>query len=62
MCATIPEASYQCQQDSFAFYQRENSDRYICHKTGPGHSDFSEPYPVYLEPSNHLRWQNLFVC
>ena len=30
---------------------------YICHKTGPGHSDFSEPYPVYLEPSNHLRWQ-----
>lgn len=30
---------------------------YICHKTGPGHSDFSEPYPVYLEPSNSIRWQ-----
>ena len=30
---------------------------YICHKTGPGHSDFSEPYPVYLEPSGSVRWQ-----
>lgn len=23
---------------------------YICHKTGRGHSDFSEPYPFYLYP------------
>ena len=23
---------------------------YIRHKTGPGHNDFSEPYPIYLEP------------
>ena len=24
---------------------------YICHKTGPGHSDFSEPYPFYYQPA-----------
>lgn len=30
---------------------------YICHKTGKGHSDFSEPYPITLEPSNSIRWQ-----
>ena len=30
---------------------------YISHKTGKGHSDFSEPAPIYLEPSNSIRWQ-----
>lgn len=30
---------------------------YISHKTGPGHSDFSDLQPVYLEPSNGIRWQ-----
>ena len=30
---------------------------YICHKTGTGHSDFSEPYPIDLEPSDGVRWQ-----
>lgn len=30
---------------------------YICHKNGPGHSDFSSPQPVYLESSNRIRWQ-----
>lgn len=30
---------------------------YIRHKTGPGHSDFSAPEPVYLEPSDGIRWQ-----
>ncbi|MDE6277562.1 MAG: S41 family peptidase [Muribaculaceae bacterium] len=29
----------------------------ICHKTGPGHNDFSEPYTFYYEPEkNHVRW------
>ena len=23
----------------------------ICHKTGPGHNDFSEPYPYYFNPA-----------
>jgi C-terminal processing protease CtpA/Prc len=30
---------------------------YIMHKNGPGHSDFSDPVPVHLEPSNSIRWQ-----
>ena len=30
---------------------------YICHKTGPGHNDFSEMQEVWLEPSDALRWQ-----
>lgn len=29
---------------------------YILHKTGPGHNDFSEPYPFSLEPSPRIRW------
>lgn len=30
---------------------------YIQHKTGPGHNDFSEPYPFYYEPATeHVRW------
>ncbi len=30
---------------------------YFQHKTGTGHGDFSSPEPVYVEPSNHIRWQ-----
>lgn len=30
---------------------------YIQHKTGKGHSDFSTPYPLYIEPSKGVRWQ-----
>ena len=30
---------------------------YIQHKTGTGHSDFSEMEPCYLEPSSGIRWQ-----
>ena len=30
---------------------------YIQHKTGPGHSEFSELEPRYLEPAANLRWQ-----
>ena len=29
---------------------------YIKHKTGPGHNDFSELYPIELSPSEHIRW------
>ena len=30
---------------------------YICHKTGPGHNDVSEPYPYYFEPTrNHIHY------
>ena len=34
---------------------------YVQHKTGPGHSDFSDREPRYLEPSSGLRWQKR-VC
>lgn len=29
---------------------------YIIHKTGPGHGDFSERYPIELKPSDRSRW------
>lgn len=29
---------------------------YISHKTGPGHNDFSEPYPYYIDPANGVKW------
>lgn len=34
---------------------------YMCHKTGPGHNDFSSPEPEYLTPSNGVRWQKPVV-
>ena len=30
---------------------------YILHKTGKGHGDFSDPEPIYLDPSPRIRWQ-----
>lgn len=29
---------------------------YMRHKTGKGHDDLSEPYPLYLDPSAYIRW------
>jgi Periplasmic protease len=29
---------------------------YIRHKTGPGHNDFSDLYPFYVEPSNRIHY------
>lgn len=35
---------------------------YMCHKTGTGHNDFSDPEEVYLEPAtDRVRWQKLAV-
>lgn len=34
---------------------------YISHKTGTGHSDFSEPFAIYLEPSDGIRAQKEVV-
>ena len=34
---------------------------YICHKTGPGHNDFSEMEEQWIEPSANMRWQKK-VC
>ena len=31
---------------------------YMSYKTGPGHNDFSQPEPIYVEPAtNRVRWQ-----
>ena len=34
---------------------------YVCHKTGTGHDDFSEPQAEYITPSNGIRWQKPVV-
>ncbi len=34
---------------------------YIRHKTGKGHNDFSAMEPIYLHPSNSIRWQKKVV-
>ncbi len=34
---------------------------YVCHKTGTGHSDFSEPEAEYVDPSKGIRWQKKVV-
>lgn len=34
---------------------------YMQHKKGKGHSDFSDPYPVYLSPSPRMKWYSPVV-
>jgi hypothetical protein len=34
---------------------------YIRHKTGTGHNDFSEPYAIYVDPADGIRWQKKVV-
>ena len=34
---------------------------YVCHKTGMGHDDFSDPQAEYIAPSNGVRWQKPVV-
>ena len=38
------------------FVQEKTLVSYMQHKTGTGHSDFSQLEPRYLEPSSSLRW------
>lgn len=40
------------------FIDREILAGYISHKTGPGHADFSEPYPIHYRPADggHYLW------
>lgn len=37
------------------FIDREMLAGFISHKTGPGHADFSEPYPYYYRPAEEGR-------
>ena len=39
------------------FLEQKTLAGYICHKTGPGHNDFSEPYAYYFSPEkNHVHY------
>lgn len=38
------------------FLEEKTQVGYIQHKTGKGHNDFSDPYPLYLSPSEYIRW------
>lgn len=39
------------------FIDKRTLAGYISHKTGPGHDDFSTPYPYYFEPSpSHIHY------
>ena len=39
------------------FFNERELVGYISHKDGPGHNDFSDLYPKYLESSNSIRFQ-----
>ena len=43
------------------FVQEKTLVAYIQHKTGPGHNDFSDLEPQYLDPSSNVRWHKK-VC
>ena len=43
------------------FTNQKTLTGYIQHKTGPGHNDFSQMEPIYLEPSNSIRCQKKVV-
>lgn len=39
------------------FISKETSGGFISHKTGPGHNDFSKPYPISYEPADKgVKW------
>ncbi len=44
------------------FIQERILAGYICHKTGAGHDEFSEPYPFYFEPAGgHISYMKPVV-
>ncbi|MDE5875369.1 MAG: S41 family peptidase, partial [Muribaculaceae bacterium] len=45
------------------FINHEINGGYITHKTGPGHNDFSEPYPITYKPakSGRVKWDGPIV-
>ncbi|MCH5169002.1 MAG: S41 family peptidase [Prevotellaceae bacterium] len=43
------------------FTNEETLVGYVCHKTGTGHDDFSEPRPEYVAPARGVRWQKPVV-
>ena len=50
------------QQVAARFTNEKVMVGYMMHKTGPGHSDFSDPAKRYIEPAmSHLRWQKTVI-
>lgn len=43
------------------FVNEKTLTGYIRHKTGAGHSDFSKPFAIYLEPADGIHWQKRVV-
>ncbi len=43
------------------FTNKEVLTGYIIHKTGKGHNDFSNPYPINLKPTSGIKWQKPVV-
>lgn len=43
------------------FFTEKTLTSYVMYKTGDGHSDFSEPFPVYTEPNELLHWKKKVV-
>lgn len=45
------------------FINEKITGGYIIHKTGPGHSDFSEPYKIEYKPAdkNRIKWEGPIV-
>lgn len=43
------------------FFTEKTLTNHIQHKTGPGHSDFSEPKPVYTTPDGKISWERPVV-
>lgn len=39
------------------FFNEKTLVGYMQHKTGKGHTDFSKPFALYIEPSNGIRYQ-----
>lgn len=45
------------------FIDKEMTGAYIMHKTGPGHDEFSEPYPIKYKPAaeGRIKWNGPIV-
>lgn len=46
----------EAQRVAARFAKQQTLVGYICHKTGPGHTDFSDKEPIRLQPSAGVRW------
>ncbi|MFV0537861.1 MAG: S41 family peptidase [Dysgonomonas sp.] len=43
------------------FFNQKTLVGYMMHKTGKGHDDFSEPYEIFVEPSDGVKYQKKVV-